>query len=241
MQDSSEKTKRINWLAEVIDKANTAYWAKNEQYLEDSVYDQYVEELKRLDPNNEVLQGMVSDPVGSRKVKHVEHMYSLDKVYEWPDLMIWAKHVARSDKEVFKISPKYDGLSIEVVNGRLITRGNGDIGNDITHLAPWIVMRTGSRRNDPDLISTIINADWWKKERQVGELIVDYKTFDSLKNTFQEFKDYKTPRNLAAGFANLKPESELLKKLTLDGKPCPVAIWVKHTSKELSLYRKNIE
>ena len=241
MQDSSEKAKRIRWLAEVIDKANTAYWAKNEQYIDDSTYDMYVEELKKLDPSNEVLQGMVSDPVGSRKIKHVEHMYSLDKVYEWPDLMIWAKSVARSPKEVFKISPKYDGLSIEVANGKMITRGNGDIGNDITHLAPWIVMRTGFRRSDPDLISTIINADWWKKNRQVGELLIDYKTFDALKNTFKEFEDYKTPRNLASGFANLKPDSELLKKLVLGGKPYPVAIWVKHTSKELECTLDQLE
>lgn len=233
MQHDSEKQKRINFLADTIDKANTAYWSRNEQWIEDSLYDQYVEELRKLDPENEILRGMISDPVGSNKIKHAEHMYSLDKVYEWEDLVIWARSVARSPNEMFKISPKYDGGSVEIFNGKMVTRGNGDIGNDITHLAPWIVIRTGKRVDDPDLISTIIDTPWWKKNRQVGELIIDYPTFDKLRSTFSEFSVYKTPRNLATGFANLKPGSKILEKLILEGKPYPIAIWVQHTSKEL--------
>ena len=87
---------------------------------------------------------------------------------------------------------KEDGLTVQLTydhQGYLIkaeTRGNGQIGEDITHN---IVCFSN--------IPTKINVN--KETIITGEAIIDYKTFDEINNKLDKDKQYKNPRNLVSG------------------------------------------
>lgn len=237
-----EIANRVKKLEHDISLANDFYWNRPDQgpLVDDFTYDRMVEELKRLDPDNPLVAKVAESDQQGIKVKHVKPMLSLDKVYSWDDLVKWCEGVARSKDELFCFSPKYDGISIEIANGRLVTRGKGgEFGNDITHLAPWITIRLSFDGSEP-MFSAVINTDPWKANRYVGELLVPYPRFEKLKNSYPEFADYKTPRNLASGFSNISINSPVLNSLMFAGKHVPVATWVYHRAKELTLPLKAI-
>ena len=237
-----EINNRVKQLEHDISLANDFYWNKPDQgpLVDDFTYDRMVEELKRLDPDNPLVAKVTESDQQGIKVKHVKPMLSLDKVYSWDDLVKWCNGVSRNEEELFCFSPKYDGISIEIANGRLVTRGKGgEFGNDITHLAPWISIRLSFDGSEP-MFSAIVNTDQWKSKRYVGELLVPYPRFEKLKNSYPEFADYKTPRNLASGFSNISSNSSVLNSLMFAGRHVPVATWVYHRAKELTLPLKAI-
>ena len=181
MSDEEAKRARIAQLEEQISTANDFYWNKQDQgpIIDDFTYDKLVEELKKLDPDHPLVTKIAEKTNAGVKVKHVKPMLSLDKVYSWEDLVKWCTKVARSENEMFCFSPKYDGLSLEIVNGRLITRGDGEVGNDITHLAPWIDVRVSFNGTDA-MMSSVIRSEHWMKTRHVGELLVPFPRFEKL-------------------------------------------------------------
>ncbi len=92
-------------------------------------------------------QRVGGEPVGRlEKVKHLEPMLSLGNVRSEQELRAWVErmraHLARegiSDPGfTFVVEPKIDGLAISLlyrdgVLERGATRGNGEIGEDVTH------------------------------------------------------------------------------------------------------------
>lgn len=127
-----------------------------------------------------------------KKVEHNHPMLSLDKT----------KNIVEVDNFVHNhtvlIMTKCDGLtcSLRYLNGKLVsaeTRGNGHIGEDITHNALVI----------PSIPNKINYKD---------ELIVDGEIV-CLKSDFQKFaNDYKNPRNFAAGSIRLLDSNECVKR-----------------------------
>lgn len=122
------------------------------------------------------------------KVKHNHPMLSLDKTKDWNAFLNYFSTIAPNKDVVGML--KLDGLtcSLRYFNGYLMsaeTRGNGEIGEVITHN---ILSCKGVPRR--------IN---YKEELIIdGEIICDTKTF---KEKFA--KDYKNPRNFAAGSIRL--------------------------------------
>lgn len=127
-----------------------------------------------------------------KKVEHNHPMLSLDKT----------KNIVEVDNFVHNhtvlIMTKCDGLtcSLRYLNGKLIsaeTRGNGRIGEDITHNALVI----------PSIPNKINYKD---------ELIVDGEIV-CLESDFQKFaNNYKNPRNFAAGSIRLLDSNECAKR-----------------------------
>lgn len=127
-----------------------------------------------------------------KKVEHNHPMLSLDKT----------KNIVEVDNFVHNhtvlIMTKCDGLtcSLRYLNGKLVsaeTRGNGRIGEDITHNALVI----------PSIPNKINYKD---------ELIVDGEIV-CLESDFQKFaNDYKNPRNFAAGSIRLLDSNECAKR-----------------------------
>jgi DNA ligase (NAD+) len=106
--------------------------------ISDEAYDSLEAELKKLDPENPVLE-----LVGFRqtemvnKVEHRKKMLSLDKTYDEDDLFKWIEN-----EDVISIF-KIDGSSCSLVyeNGHLVTaktRGDGSFGENITKKAVFI-------------------------------------------------------------------------------------------------------
>lgn len=133
---------RIDELADELLRAKYTYYniklpdGMQPLVLTDKLYDTRETELRKLDPQHWVLRIVGAPVIQSewKKAKHQIPMGSLNKVNLPTELVDWAKD--KGCKEWF-ITEKLDGLSIEVIyeGGKVvqaITRGDGDVGEDIT-------------------------------------------------------------------------------------------------------------
>ena len=139
-----------------------------------------------------------------KKVKHNHPMLSLAKTKDVEEV---ESFIGNND---YIVMAKMDGLtcSLTYEDGRLVraeTRGNGEVGEDITHNA--LIIDSIPKRIDTP--KHILNVD--------GEIICKY-------NDFEQFKDsYKNPRNFASGGIRLLDSRECAKrKLTF-------VVWDVHT------------
>lgn len=234
-----------------IKKANDAYWVDNNPIISDVEYDRLVEDLKNMNPNDPLLSELGHEKLGENKIRHLKPMRSLDKVYHWKDIVSWATSVSRSQDEVFMVSPKYDGCSIELYRGHISTRGkDGIVGNDISHLIGHIgiVFNAEADENGShDIVGldldTYLNNDddFYDKGRIVGELLISHHNFDRLKHNYPEvFSKYKTCRNLVAGFANSDYDSDI-SDLSVSGHPIHIADLVNHRAFEIPVTLKELQ
>ncbi len=131
------KPNRIQELEKLILHHKERYYQGHAE-ISDEQYDKLEIELKKLDPQNPVLQLVgFKQTEPTNKVEHQKKMLSLDKTYEEKDLLRW---IGNEDViSVFKI----DGSSCSLVyeNGHLVTaktRGDGQFGENITKKAVFI-------------------------------------------------------------------------------------------------------
>ena len=236
-------------LEQKIREANDAYWSLNNPVISDADYDKLVESLRKLDPKNPLLTEIGKAPIGGIKVDlWVPHL-SLGKTYNQNELIAWAKKVARSPDERLMVSPKYDGVTVVQQGDTLVGRGNGYVGQSMTHLANQIGIIYKFSWNDEAqqffkegyAISGILDhAD--EKETCTGELCIPMKKFTELKETYPEvFKEYKNCRNFIAGFANSKSDSVLANLRTKKGSIIHIGDFVCHRAYEEEISVKDLE
>ena len=188
-------------LIELLNKATRAY-DEGHPIMTDKAWDELYFQLQELENRTGIIlpdsptQKVVYEVVNElEKVKHNHPMLSLDKTKE---LNIVKDFLGNKS---FLAMCKMDGLtcSLKYMNGQLVsaeTRGNGLVGENILHNAK--------------VISSIP-----KKIPYIGELIVDGEII-CTQNDFKTFeKEYKNPRNFAAGSIRLLSAKECrLRKLT---------------------------
>lgn len=171
-------------LEQKIKDANWAYWIDCNPIISDFEYDALIEELKKQDPENDLINAFTF--VGTeQKVVHSKPMLSLDKAYSLEEVMKWAKKYARSKNEKFYIMPKYDGLSGKFENGKLSSRGDGKVGQDYTDRLPLIKFQTN--RKNVDVL--------------LGEMLITNDDFEKIAKTLKTKSGipFKNQRNAAAG------------------------------------------
>lgn len=183
---------RIKELVSLLNEYRDAYYNQQNPVVSDYEYDNLFDELKALEDSTGFI--MTNSPTQSvgyevkselQKVKHSHPMLSLDKTKDVHELIKFA------GEQDCILSCKMDGLTILLTydNGVLIkaeTRGNGEIGEDVTHNAKVF-------ENIP---LTIPNTNHIEIE---GEAIITYKDFEKINATLPEDSKYKNPRNLASG------------------------------------------
>jgi len=135
-------------LAEQIRYQNQKYWVEHSPEITDIEYDQLIERLRALDPDNPVLIELVEDAAqGFKKVQHAIPMLSIEKVFTTDDVIKWATdaHGFSGDTEINGIVASYkaDGSSCSLIyeDGKLVraaSRGNGVLGDDITRNAKTV-------------------------------------------------------------------------------------------------------
>jgi len=190
---------KIKELTIKIIKHDQAYWVHNKPTISDPDYDKLVNELLELDPNNEYLKKVRAPKVQSGgKVTHKVKMLSLDKAYSFEEILKWCKKVGRGDLELFRIMPKYDGVSGQLKDGILATRGDGEIGEDITHKLPFMTII--KKHDNPDVR---------------GEILFKKSTFAQVKDTFKRKsgEPYKNERNAVGGILT-RDDLNIMKVLT---------------------------
>jgi len=187
---------RITELIDILTQANHAYEQENRQIMTDFEYDRLYDELVTLEAaTGIVLENSPTQRVGHeimsslQKVRHDTVMLSLDKTKEIAKLQSFL----RGDNSPMDgvLSWKLDGLSLIVkyAGGRLsqaITRGNGQIGEDVTHNARFIA-------NIPKKI------DFMDDLVLRGEAIISFSEFARINEALPDGEQYKNPRNLCAG------------------------------------------
>jgi DNA ligase (NAD+) len=198
----------VDELAALIRHHNRRYWELNEPEISDARYDELVRALAELAPDHELLTEISTPKVeSSGKVRHAEPMLSLDKAYSLEELLEWAAKFRRSPGEELLVEPKYDGISVNYDGKVLSTRGDGEVGEDVSDKLPLIELEAPGYRGPLDRPAR-------------GELLIRSDDFRTLYSDIRK-KDggvYKNSRNAVAGIMTLKDIAPMLvqhAKLTL--------------------------
>ena len=195
----NDKILRMEQLVRELNEASDAYYNGRTEQMTDYEWDQRFDELKALENEtgttlpDSPTQKVSEDTITGQKEEHEFAALSLAKTKQVSDLVKWA------EERPIWISWKLDGLTLVVTydNGKLtkvVTRGNGHIGTNITHLARSI-------NGIPQTISyqghTVIR----------GEAVISYDDFERF--LMESGEDYANPRNLASGSLTLKDPDEV--------------------------------
>ena len=196
---ADDKITRMQQLISELNEASDAYYNGRSELMTDYEWDQRFDELKRLETEtgttlpDSPTQKVSEDTITGQKEAHEFAALSLAKTKQMDELVKWA------EERPIWISWKLDGLTLVVTydDGRLtkvVTRGNGHIGTNITHLSRSI-------NGIPQEISakghTVIR----------GEAVISYDDFERF--VMESGEDYANPRNLASGSLTLKDPDEV--------------------------------
>ena len=195
----NDKILRMEQLVRELNEASDAYYNGRAEQMTDYEWDQRFDELKALENEtgttlpNSPTQKVSEDTITGQKEEHEFAALSLAKTKRVGDLVKWA------EERPIWISWKLDGLTLVVTydNGKLtkvVTRGNGHIGTNITHLARSI---NGIPQTIDYQGHTVIR----------GEAVISYDDFERF--LMESGEDYANPRNLASGSLTLKDPDEV--------------------------------
>jgi DNA ligase (NAD+) len=186
------------------------YYVLDDPEIGDEQYDALFRSLRQLEAEHPELiapdsptQRVGAQPVGRlEKVEHPEPMLSLDNVRSEQEMRAWVErmrnHLARegisSPRFRYAVEPKIDGLAVSLVyrDGRFwrgATRGDGEIGEDITHNLRTIASIPLHIEGAPPLLEVR------------GEVYMSLKDFTALNERRAEEGEstFMNPRNSAAG------------------------------------------
>ena len=194
---------KIKEMVQTLNRHRHAYYNLNVPEISDAEYDRMYEQLESLEEetgiiySNSPTQTVGYPPVSElEKVPHPHPLLSLDKTKQVEDLYRFCGNHAAL------LMLKLDGLTVKLTyeNGRLAeasTRGDGEIGEDITH-------------NIPAFENVPISIAYKKRLVVTGEAFIHRKDFERLNTTLRDRngEPYKNARNLAAGSVrSLDPEN----------------------------------
>lgn len=183
--------KTIRDLVDLLNRYRDAYYNRNISMVTDKQYDQMFDELTNLEkeygiiyadsPTQQVGYSVVSS---LKKVEHAYPLLSLDKTQQYSG----AAKFSHNNPTLFMY--KCDGLTIQLTytDGALTraeTRGDGFVGEDITHNAVTF--------NVPKTIP------YDGVRRITGEAIIKYDDFLEVNDMLTSDEKFSTPRNLVSG------------------------------------------
>jgi len=214
--------KQINYLKSLIQEHDHNYYVLDEPQISDHEYDQLLRELKDIEDSHPELitsdsptQRVGGSPISEfNQIQHTKPMLSLGNAFGIDELEAFNKRINdtldTNDVE-FNAELKFDGLAVTILydNGVMkyaATRGDGNVGEDVTHNIKTI-----------KTIPLKLHGENHPQTLEVrGEVLMD-------KNDFKELNDYQislgqktfaNPRNAAAGsLRQLDPKITAKRKL----------------------------
>ena len=197
-----ENLKKMESLIQQLNDAADAYYNGQKEMMTDYEWDAMFDELKKLEEetgvvlDNSPTHNVSADTTSGEKEAHEFPALSLAKTKLPEDLVKWA------DNKKIWLSWKLDGLTLVVTydNGKLtkvVTRGDGHIGTNITHLAKAIHGILPKIKEKGHLVIR-------------GEAVISYEDFEKFRMESDE--EYANPRNLASGSLSLKDVEEVKRR-----------------------------
>lgn len=193
---------RINELIEKINKASYEYYVNDNPTITDQEYDDYYNELLRLEEKYPELKrndsptlrvgGQVVDKF--EKVTHETPMLSFDDIFNEDEVVAFDERIRKTcPNATYTLEPKMDGLSGSLlykkgVLVRAATRGDGLIGENITHNVKTIKSVPLKLNKDIDI-------------EVRGEIYMSKKSFERCNEERKQKGEnlFANPRNAAAG------------------------------------------
>jgi DNA ligase (NAD+) len=205
-----DPAERVALLRHEVQEHAHRYYVLDDPVIGDDQYDALFAQLRALEAEHPELQTPDSptqrvgaEPVGRlEKVAHLEPMLSLDNARSEEELRAWVErmrnHLAREGftqpRFQYVVEPKVDGLAISLIyrDGVLqrgATRGDGEIGEDVTHNLRTIGAIPLRIDDAPPLLEVR------------GEVYMSLKDFTALNERRAErgLSTFMNPRNSAAG------------------------------------------
>ena len=175
----------INDLVDLLKAYNQAY-RQGTPMVSDGEYDAMVEQLRTLAPDHPFLQAVEPEQfTGRQEVRHPVPMLSIEKAYTRDQLERFVNRVQKEalaldmDTVSFRLTPKLDGLAGRDDGNVFATRGNGEVGYEISSAFAKGVIPIGGRGQG------------------VGEIVVTQSYFDTHMNSF-----FEHPRNMVVGIVS---------------------------------------
>ena len=130
-------------IIQILTEAKDAYYNTDEPVLSDGEFDRLEEELRQINPGSSYFSIVGSDSSEGGKIRHEIPMLSMGKAKTMADVQKWIGKVKMPEDTLWTIQPKIDGLSASCYysGGKLMyvaTRGDGEIGQDVTSIARYI-------------------------------------------------------------------------------------------------------
>lgn len=209
---------RYDELIALIEKANYEYYTLDNPTLTDREYDNMMSELLDIEekypelrrpdsPTQKVGGEIISE---FKKVQHKIPMFSIADVFNESEIVAFDERVRKEfPNPSYVCELKIDGLAVSLIyeNGifkSAATRGNGTIGEDITHNVKTI-KSLPLRLNKPETIEVR------------GEIYMPKKSFNRLNEQREKNGEplFQNPRNAAAGSIR-QLDSSIAKSRNLD-------------------------
>ena len=190
--DNMEKIIKIKELVKELNEHRDLYYNKATPSISDEEYDEMVDILSDLEKETGFI--MSNSPTATvgytvisklEKAEHETPLLSLAKTKSVQEITYFQQLKA------ILLMLKLDGLTVELdyENGHLqmaSTRGDGHVGEDITH-------------NIPAFENVPLEIPYKKKLRISGEAFIKTNDFEEINKNLEADEEYSTPRNLAAG------------------------------------------
>jgi DNA ligase (NAD+) len=209
---ASDPATRAAELRRQLDYHGYRYYVLDDPEIGDDVYDALLDELRALEAEHPELvtpdsptQRVGGEPVSDLiKVRHPQAMLSLGNAHSADELRAWIarmrNHLARegiADPEFeYVVEPKIDGLAMSLLyrDGLLergATRGNGEIGEDVSH----------NLRTIPSIPLKLDEPDPPALLEVRGEVYMSLSDFTKLNERRAEagLSTFMNPRNSSAG------------------------------------------
>ncbi len=224
MKKNSDSRQYLKELRSLVAYHQEKYHTEDNPEISDQAYDALLVELAVLEQKIEGKKSTVTERVGGdvsnafAKVRHAVPQWSFDNVFDFAELTAWEERLRRYiskqglvvDNIDYVTEHKIDGLKlvIEYRKGeffRALTRGDGEVGEDVTHSARTIKSLPSRLKYPIDLICA-------------GEVWLGQAEFEKINDTQKKLGKniLANPRNAAAGsLRQLDPEVARQRNLSL--------------------------
>ncbi|CAB5085697.1 DNA ligase (NAD(+)) (EC [Olavius algarvensis associated proteobacterium Delta 3] len=191
----------IKKLVEKLNAYNDAY-RRGKPLISDVEYDALVEQLREIAPQHPFLNAVEPETFENKiEIRHPAPMLSTEKAYTEEQLSRFVSRVMKAAGDIgvldvrFRVTPKLDGLAGRDDGTIFASRGNGEVGYEISSAFQKGVIPVGGRGLG------------------IGEIVIEMSYFEE--HLAEEFEH---PRNMVVGIVASDTLNEYARRAIEDGK-----------------------